>query len=79
MQDNHVWSSGLPRDSVQAITALLGQDTLMNATQQQLVSNVVKLAASCIYWHNCCVWKGEVAFAFKGRFSVQFAHTLAIH
>ena len=62
MQDNHGWSGGLPSDSVQAVTALLGQDTLINATQQQLVSNAVKLPASCIYWHNCHVWRKRVSF-----------------
>lgn len=56
MQETHAWSGGLPNDSVQAITALLGQRTLTNATQQQLVSNAVKLAASCIGCHKCCVW-----------------------
>ena len=62
MQDNHGWSGGLPSDSVQAVTALLGQATLINATQQQLVSNAVKLPASCIYWHNCDVWRKRVSF-----------------
>ena len=72
-QDNSAWSGGLPSDSVQAITALLGQDTLINAARQQLVSHAVKLAAYVGITAVCL--KSKVRFGFpKGS-----APNLPIH
>ena len=63
MQDNSAWSGGLPSDSVQAITALLGKETLINATRQQLVSNAVKWLPILALLQ--CVWRVKPAWAFK--------------